>query len=114
MYMVFGGSASLRAGKDDLVTSSDRLEIRRMNAKIEFGIGLERYFEFFSSLSRATLAENIKGFATIGALESAHIFDHTKDRYFDFAKHADCLDRIKQSHFLRGADDDGTSQRQCL
>ena len=47
MYMVFGGSASLRAGKDDLVTSSDRLEIRRMNAKIEFGIGLERYFEFF-------------------------------------------------------------------
>lgn len=47
MYMVFGLSASLRAGKEDLITNSDRLEIRRLNAKVEFGIGLERYFEFF-------------------------------------------------------------------
>lgn len=47
MYLVFGGSASMRAGKDDLVTSDDRLEIRRLNAQLEFGIGLEKYFEFF-------------------------------------------------------------------
>lgn len=47
MYMVFGGSVSMRAGKEDLVTTTDRLEIRRLDAKIEFGIGLERYFEFF-------------------------------------------------------------------
>lgn len=47
MYVVFGGSVSFRAGKEDLVTASDRLEIRRMNAKVEIGFGLERYFEFF-------------------------------------------------------------------
>lgn len=47
MYIVAGVSASARAGKDDLVTSADRLEIRRLDAKVEFGIGLERYFEFF-------------------------------------------------------------------
>lgn len=47
MYMVLGGSVSMRAGKEDLVTNTDRLEIRRFDAKVEFGIGLERYFEFF-------------------------------------------------------------------
>lgn len=47
MYIVFGGSVSMRAGKEDLVTNSDRLEIARMNAKVEFGIGLENYFEYF-------------------------------------------------------------------
>ncbi|HEY9116681.1 MAG TPA: porin family protein [Roseivirga sp.] len=47
MYMVAGVSASIRAGKEDLVTSTDRLEIKRFDAQLEFGIGLERYFEFF-------------------------------------------------------------------
>ncbi len=47
MYIVAGVSGSARAGKEDLVTSTDRLEISRLNAKMEFGIGLERYFEFF-------------------------------------------------------------------
>ncbi|MEC7752565.1 MULTISPECIES: outer membrane beta-barrel protein [unclassified Roseivirga] len=47
MYIIAGVSGSLRAGKEDLVTNTDRLEIRRMDAKAEIGFGLERYFEFF-------------------------------------------------------------------
>lgn len=47
MYLVAGVSGSLRSGKEDLVTNADRLEIRKLDVKIEFGIGLERYFEFF-------------------------------------------------------------------
>lgn len=47
MYLIAGVSASIRSGKEDVVTSLDRLEIRKANVKIEVGFGLERYFEFF-------------------------------------------------------------------
>ena len=47
MYLIGGVSGSIRSGEEDLVTNEDRLEIRRFNVKVEFGIGLERYFEFF-------------------------------------------------------------------
>lgn len=47
MYIIGGVSGSIRSGKEDLVTNEDRLEIRRLNIKVEVGIGLERYFEFF-------------------------------------------------------------------
>lgn len=47
MYLIAGISASIRSGKEDVVTSLDRLEIRKANVKVEVGFGLERYFEFF-------------------------------------------------------------------
>jgi len=47
MYLVAGVSGSIRAGKEDQATSIDRLEIGKTNMQFEFGIGLERYFEFF-------------------------------------------------------------------
>lgn len=47
MYLIAGISGSIRSGKEDMITNDDRLEFRKINAKIEFGIGLERYFEFF-------------------------------------------------------------------
>lgn len=47
MYVILGVSGSIRAGKEDLVTGVERLEIGKNNFKIEVGIGLEKYFEFF-------------------------------------------------------------------
>lgn len=47
MYLIAGISASIRSGKEDVVTTLDRLEIRKANVKVEVGFGLERYFEFF-------------------------------------------------------------------
>ncbi|MFT6055016.1 MAG: hypothetical protein ACJAS3_002415 [Roseivirga sp.] len=47
MYIIAGASASLRSGKAEEFTSSDRLEIKRGDIKLEIGVGLENYFEFF-------------------------------------------------------------------
>lgn len=47
MYLVAGISGSLRSGKEEMVSSTDRLEIRRFNLKAEIGLGLEKYFKFF-------------------------------------------------------------------
>lgn len=47
MYLIAGVSGSIRAGKEDEATTVDRLEIGKSNMQFEFGIGLERYFEFF-------------------------------------------------------------------
>lgn len=47
MYLIAGVSGSIRSGKDDIDTTQDRLEVGKNNLKIEVGIGLERYFEFF-------------------------------------------------------------------
>ena len=47
MYIIAGVSGSIRSGKEDIDTTQDRLEVGRTNVKIEVGIGLERYFEFF-------------------------------------------------------------------
>ncbi len=47
MYLIAGVSGSIRSGKEDVVTSLDKLEIRKANIKVEVGFGLERYFAFF-------------------------------------------------------------------
>ena len=47
MYMIAGISGSLRSGKEEIVSNTDRLEIRRFNLKAEIGLGLEKYFKFF-------------------------------------------------------------------
>lgn len=47
MYVIAGLSASVRSGKEDLVTNDDRLEISKANFKFEVGIGMDNYFEFF-------------------------------------------------------------------
>lgn len=47
MYIIAGISGSLRSGKAEDLGATDRLEIRKGNAKVEIGFGLENYFEFF-------------------------------------------------------------------
>lgn len=59
MYIIAGVSGSWRAGKDDLATTIDRLEIGTSNIKIEIGIGLERYFEFFKFAPELRYARGI-------------------------------------------------------
>lgn len=59
MYIIAGISGSVRSGKEDLATSVDRLEIGRSNVKIEIGIGLERYFEFFKLAPEIRYARGI-------------------------------------------------------
>ncbi len=59
MYLIAGISGSIRSGKEDVLTNDDRLEIRKMNAKLEFGIGLERYFEFFKFAPELRYARGI-------------------------------------------------------
>jgi len=59
MYVIAGVSGSWRAGKEDLATTIDRLEIGRSNVKIEVGIGLERYFAFFKLAPELRYARGI-------------------------------------------------------
>jgi hypothetical protein len=47
MYVIVGASASVRSGKAEELTTTDRLEIRKADIKFEVGVGLENYFEFF-------------------------------------------------------------------
>ena len=47
MYIVGGVSGSFRSGKEDIATTFDRLEIAKSNVKVEIGIGIEQYFQFF-------------------------------------------------------------------
>lgn len=47
MYVIAGASASVRSGKAEEFTTTDRLEIRKGDIKLEIGVGLENYFEFF-------------------------------------------------------------------
>uniref|UniRef100_UPI0040485604 type IX secretion/gliding motility protein PorT/SprT n=1 Tax=Roseivirga sp. TaxID=1964215 RepID=UPI0040485604 len=47
MYVIAGASASVRSGKAEELTTTDRLEIRKGDIKLEVGFGLENYFEFF-------------------------------------------------------------------
>ena len=48
MYLTGGISGSIRSGKEDLITAKDRLEIRSMDFRVEAGVGLDYYFEFFT------------------------------------------------------------------
>jgi hypothetical protein len=64
MYLVAGVSASIRAGKDDLDTTIDRLEVGKTNFKFEFGIGLERYFEFFKFAPELRYARGLNNVIT--------------------------------------------------
>jgi len=59
MYIVGGISGSFRSGKEDLATVIDRLEIRKANVKIEVGLGLEQYFEFFKFAPEIRYARGI-------------------------------------------------------
>ncbi len=59
MYIVGGVSGSFRSGKEDLNTVVDRLEIRKMNVKVEFGIGIEQYFKFFKFAPEIRYARGI-------------------------------------------------------
>ena len=59
MYVVGGISGSFRSGQEDLATTVDRLEIRRANIKLEFGVGLEQYFQFFKFAPEIRYARGI-------------------------------------------------------
>ena len=59
MYLVCGISGSFRSGKEDIAAVTDRLEIRRTNVKVEVGIGLEKYFQFFKFAPEIRYARGI-------------------------------------------------------
>lgn len=64
MYLIAGFSASIRSGKEDIDTSQDRLEVGKTNFKVEIGIGLDQYFEFFKFAPELRYARGLNNVMT--------------------------------------------------
>jgi len=48
MYLIAGVSSSIRSGQVNEDPTQDRLQVTKSNFQFEIGIGLEKYFEFFT------------------------------------------------------------------
>ncbi len=89
------------------VTGFAKCDIDWQSAQVRNG-------EFFGLVASSTTTKDVVGLAAIRASEAAHVFDHAGDRNVDFAEHTDGFDSVQQSDFLRGANHDGTRDRDRL